>query len=202
VRDIAARLGDLEPPASTWNPADPPPLGGSDAVDGWLRSLGIDYRAPSDARSTGLPSGFIHAATSTNTLEHVPPEDISSIGRELVRLLDARGAASFQVDYSDHYSHFDSRISPWNFLGITERRWRWINSGLHHQNRLRHSSYRALLGEAGFTIDEEHLVVPDDPQGAARIVRSLPPAPPFDAVGIDDLVVLGATFIVTPRRSD
>lgn len=201
VTDVARRLHDLEDPPPGWDPAPPPRGEDATTVLPWLRSAGVDYRAPADARATGLPSGSIHAVTSTNTLEHIPPDGILQICREVVRILDPHGAASFQVDYSDHYSHFDPTISPWNFLGISERRWRWVNSGLHHQNRLRHPAYRELLQEAGFTILDEQLLRAEDPDEAVRTVRSLPPVAPFDALDPEDLAILGACFLLAPGGS-
>jgi hypothetical protein len=195
VADVAQRLHGLSEIAAHWDPPSPPD-GSAKEVDGWLRDHGIDYRAPADARATGLATGSIDAATSSNTLEHIPPEDIVRIGREVVRLLWPDGVASFHVDYSDHYCHFDPTISPWNFLGITERRWKWLNSDLHYQNRLRHSSYRDLLERAGFTIVSEELIRPEDPDAARATIRSLPPAPPFDKCDSEDLVVLGAKFLL------
>ena len=44
---------------------------------------------------------------------------------------------SSRIDLSDHHSHFDASLSPYNFLRFDDRRWRLANSSLLFQNRLR-----------------------------------------------------------------
>lgn len=130
---------------------------GADFFDTLGRLYGIQYRAPSDARRTGLPGGSVDYITSTNTLEHVPAADIPAILRECHRLLDPDGMMSFQIDYQDHYSYFDSRISAYNYLRYSERGWRKYSQSIHHQNRLRHPDYMRMIDEAGFLVLEQRL---------------------------------------------
>src|SRR5262245_3612500 len=77
---------------------------------------GIDYWAPCDARRTQLEAGSIDWITSTNTLEHIPLQDIHAILQECRRLLRDDGLMSCLIDYEDHYSYFDHSISGYNFL--------------------------------------------------------------------------------------
>ena len=116
---------------------------------------GIDYRAPADARSTGLPAGSIDCVTSTNTLEHIPREDIAGILKECFRILRPGGLMSFQVDYQDHYSYFDRSVSVYNFLRYSDREWQQFNPSLHYQNRMRHADYLSLYANAGFEVLED-----------------------------------------------
>jgi len=126
-----------------------------------LRSrYGIDYRAPCDARATGLPTASIDCITSTNTLEHVPRDDIVAILRECHRILRSDGIMSFRIDYQDHYSYFDRTISRFNFLRYSDRAWAFFNPGLHYQNRLRHRDHLALVDAAGFEVLEERRADP------------------------------------------
>src|SRR5262249_13944634 len=81
---------------------------------------GIEYRAPCDARQTGLLARSLDCVTSSNTLEHVPPEDIRAILRECHRCLRDDGVMSFLIDYQDHYSYFDANISGYNFLRYSD----------------------------------------------------------------------------------
>lgn len=84
---------------------------------------GIDYRAPADARDTKINEKTIDYITSTNTLEHIPVEEIKAILRECHRILRDDGIMSFQIDYQDHYSYFDKNISVYNFLQFSETHW-------------------------------------------------------------------------------
>ena len=54
---------------------------------------GVDYRAPADARATGMAEGTIDCAISVETLEHIPPADISAILKEIHRILRPDGVA-------------------------------------------------------------------------------------------------------------
>lgn len=121
--------------------------------DGQLEHrFGIVYLAPCDSRATGLAPGSVDFVSSTNTLEHVPAEDVTPILAECQRLLDAEGVISCRIDLRDHYSYFDRSISPYNFLRYSAPAWRLANSSLMHQNRLRYPDYLAAFEEAGFEL--------------------------------------------------
>ncbi len=158
-------------------------------------TFGIDFRAPCDARATGLGDGAVDVITSSNTLEHVPPDDIRGILRECRRILAADGMMSMLVDYQDHYSYFDRTITPYNFLRYSERDWRFFNPSLHYQNRLRHSDYVRLFEESGFRI----LDVQPSPVGDSDLsaLRSVPLATPFSAYPAQDLAIRDARFVLT-----
>src|SRR5262249_38309141 len=133
--------------------------------------FGITYRAPCDARATGLAAGSLDCVTSSNTLEHIPEADIRAILRECHRCLRDDGVMSFLIDYQDHYSYFDDTINGYNFLKYSDRSWTYYNPSLHYQNRLRHKDYLALFQETGWEILEErrHRVKGEDRAAVARL---------------------------------
>jgi SAM-dependent methyltransferase len=163
VTNIARRLTQLEAPGPDWAPVWPVP---NEDLDALLRRARIDYRAPCDARSTGLREDSIDYVTSTNTLEHIPPDEIVAILREVHRILKPSGLASFQVDYNDHYSYFDTTIGPYNYLQFDDRGWHRYNSALHFQNRLRHDDYLRLFRDAGFVLLDEVVDAPTERERA------------------------------------
>lgn len=132
--------------------------------------LGISYAAPFDARATNYPANVIDLIVSTNTMEHIPFRDLKDIMLESRRILRDDGIISTKVDYSDHYSHADGKIGPYNFLQFSEHEWKKHNHDFHFQNRRRHSDYARLFEECGFTILEHVGSGPDDEQ----------PMPPLD----------------------
>src|SRR5260370_15121539 len=73
--------------------------------EAWIHFLekqyGIRYVAPCDARSTRLQAESVDCITSTDTLEHIPEEDIRLILRECRRILRKDGVLSFVIDYQD-----------------------------------------------------------------------------------------------------
>jgi SAM-dependent methyltransferase len=87
--------------------------------------FGIRYLAPVAAQATGLPTGSVDFVTSTSTLEHIPEDDLVPLLAECRRLLRPDGAVSSRIDLSDHFSHFDHSLSPYNFLRYSDRRWPW-----------------------------------------------------------------------------
>ena len=196
VADVARRLaGPARLPELVRLPPTPPD--GHRRLSAYLEELGIDYRAPCDARATGLPARSIDYVTSTNTLEHIPPEDIAAILRECRRILADDGLMSFQIDYQDHYSYFDPSISVYNFLTFDDRSWRRFNPALHYQNRLRHAQHVALLEDAGFRIVDEQLTAGTEDDLA--LLRALPLQPPFAGVDVDGLAVRDSRLVLAKR---
>jgi SAM-dependent methyltransferase len=122
--------------------------------DGLAARFGIDYRAPFDARATGLPEASFDLVSSTFTLEHIPSPDIDAILVECARLLAPGGVVSCSVDMADHYAFDDPRISVYNYLRYDDRVWRLVNSSLHYQNRLRARDYLAKFRRAGLAVVE------------------------------------------------
>jgi SAM-dependent methyltransferase len=160
-----------------------------------LRSLedleerfGIRYRAPLDARQTGLGSNSVDFVSSTVTLEHVPREDIVSLLRECRRLLRPDGILSALIDLSDHFSQIDPSISRYNFLRYSDRTWSLFNSSLQHQNRMRRPDYLSAFDEAGLE------VVSEEPETAGPkqldALRGLELAERFRSYPFDELAVI------------
>jgi SAM-dependent methyltransferase len=138
----------------------------ADKGDRWIELLqewyGIQYRAPCDARDTGLEEASVDFVTSTNTLEHISADNIHLILKECRRLLKKDGLMSFIIDYQDHYSYADKRINAYNFLKYPDAVWGWCNPALHYQNRLRHKDYIEIFEEARFEVLDEHVAHPSD----------------------------------------
>jgi SAM-dependent methyltransferase len=130
-------------------------------------AFGIDYRAPCDARATPFADASFDFISSTFTLEHIPEPDIAGILTECRRLLAPGAVLTASVDMQDHYSFSDPRISIYNFLRFSDRRWALINSALHYQNRLRACDYDRLFRQAGLPVTERTDTEPAPDQSAA-----------------------------------
>lgn len=162
-----------------------------------LRSAGIDYRAPADARATGLDDASVDCVTSTATLEHVPADVIPAIMREMFRILKPGGVFSSDIDLSDHFAHGDRRITDWNFLRYDRRQWARINNALLFQNRLRASQYVAMARQAGFTVVEARRRYPP---GADIDAMPWPPVHPSLGLGADRADVLATGLVLVGVR--
>jgi len=159
------------------------------------RMYGIDFRAPFDARATGLAAGSLDFICSTNTLEHVPPQEIMAILKECRRVLAPGGALSFKIDYADHYSYADPAITAYNFLRYRPGAWRVFNPPLHYQSRLRHTDYAALFAASGFEVlSDEAFIAP----GAETQLL----AQPLAALNLDrppeELLPTSGWFVLAP----
>jgi hypothetical protein len=99
----------------------------------------------------------------------------------------------------DHYSYFDSSLSPYNFLTISDRRWSLVNSSLHYQNRLRRSDYLRLFEEAGFDVVRESAVGPTAAE--LELLRRLALEPRFRSYALEDLGAKSLALVARPRRA-
>ena len=97
-----------------------------------------------DVRKSGLASASIDFICSNNTFEHVHNEVLPGILAEFQRVLKPAGISSHFIDMSDHFAHFDTSISVYNFLQFSERQWRRIDNNIQPQNRLRLLDYQAI----------------------------------------------------------
>lgn len=200
VADSAGRLERLRPEIESTTGAK---LRALPSVDDrrQLQALGIEYLAPCDARRTGLPSDSVDFISSTFTLEHIPAEDIAAILTESGRLLRPGGVMSSAIDLQDHYSYFDSSITPYNFLKFNDRTWRLVNSPMHYQNRLRLSEYERLFRDAGLVPKERTPIGPTPAELAT--VDSLELAPRFQFwPDREDLAVRGVTLVTAAATPD
>jgi SAM-dependent methyltransferase len=186
VNTSIERLGRLASERGLRNPGGP-----IASVEELEPRFGIRYLAPLDARATGLPAGSVDFVTSTSTLEHIPEDDLVPLLAECRRLLRPDGAVSSRIDLSDHFSHFDHSLSPYNYLRYSDRTWRLVNSELLHQNRLRRSDYVSVFERAGLTVVAERpwhsgVALPEDLD------------PRFRDYYPEDLAVLGLRLVAVP----
>ncbi|MEY9362209.1 methyltransferase domain-containing protein [Bradyrhizobium yuanmingense] len=163
------------------------------SVEDLERYWHIDYRAPADARTTGLPAGSIDCAVSVETLEHIPKSDIAAILKELRRIMRPDGLILMQIDYGDHFKGFDPSISSFNFLTYSDEDWAPFQSRFQYVNRLRHSEYLQLFREAGFELLSDQ---PDRRPPEQQILERL--APRFRNFSPEDLFTLGSLIVGRP----
>lgn len=134
---------------------------GPELLDALRAGLGIEYRAPADARATGLPAEAVDVVTSNSTLEHVPVDELGPLLSECRRILRPEGWMCMRVDYEDHYGYFDPRVSPYQFLYYSDREWAKYSPALHYQNRLRHSDYLRVFEALGLEVVEQRRLMAD-----------------------------------------
>jgi len=164
---------------------DVPDRTGSDL----LKALLVNARV-GDARDTGIDSASVDLFVSNCVLEHIPRDVIVRIFREFKRVGAPGAVMSHLVDMSDHYADADHSITPFNFLKYSDSTWRWFNSSLHYQNRLRIQDYRQIHNEAGFTISREYNF-----QEAPSVLDSVRLASRFRGYSRADLLITRGWFV-------
>jgi len=94
---------------------------------------------------------------------------------------------------ADQFSSFDRSITPFNNMRYSSRAWRWLDSPIIPQNRLRASDYSQAYRNAGFEI-----VAREDVNGAQSDLASVKIATEFARYSRDDLLVLYSWLIARP----
>ncbi len=146
------------------------------------------------AQNTGLKAGSIDLFVSTGVLEYIPRFVLKDILKEFRRLATPRGTQSHYLNLVDQYWYFDSSITPYNFLQFTSQRWKYFNSPLTWQNRMRISDFREVFNEAGYQITKETNV-----SGKLSDLQRIQLAPEFQKHATEDLLVL-TSWVVAKLR--
>lgn len=122
-------------------------------ISDFLDLCSIDYMAPGNAADTNLLDQSIDFHTSYTVFEHIPLNVLKSIIEEGNRIIKNDGLFIHRIDYSDHFSHSDSRISAINFLQYSDTEWKkYANNRYMYMNRLRHDDFIDLFKSTGQSI--------------------------------------------------
>lgn len=173
---IPARLARLDEVAST--AANRPPAE-------TLAMLGIHVHV-ADARHTGLSDASADFLFSHSVFEYVPRTPFAELMREFRRVARPGAVTSHYIRLSDQYHHFDHNLSQFNFLRYTARQWRWFDSPIIPQSRLRISDCREIFQQTGWRVFCE-----ENTNGTLEDLRRVTLAPEFHAYREEDLMVVG-----------
>jgi SAM-dependent methyltransferase len=158
-----------------------------------LAAANVHYYAPQDAaKLDSIASGSLDLVYSNSVFEHVFPQAIPGLLRESWRVLKPDGLIMHAVACNDHFAHFDKRISFVNYLRYTEQQWRWWNSSLNYQNRLRAPDFIRMTQDNGFRILHEARAVRP---GTREALATMLVAPQFSGYSSDDLAATTVDFV-------
>ncbi len=147
-----------------------------------------------DARKTELETSSMDLICSNNTFEHIPECILTDILLEFKRVLKPKGVMSHFIDMSDHFAHFDSSITIYNFLKYSDRKWRWIDNSIQPQNRMRFKDYKAIYKKHEIEISEENTR-----PGNREEVLSVPLAAKYKNYTVDEIAISHG-YIVTKNK--
>jgi hypothetical protein len=165
-----------------------------------MNAAQIEYHAPADAASTGLPDASVDLHFSLNVFEHVPRPVIERILLEARRVLPRRGVAFHRVNPGDHFGRYDRSITTINFLQFSEHAWQRIagNQFAYH-NRMRAPEYREILDRCGQELLWWQQTADDRAQQALK--SGFPVNSAFQHYSTEDLSVDNFETICRPRRA-
>ena len=119
------------------------------------KNYNISYSAPTTLNEILEKNLLFDACISSTTLEHLSKNDLKETFSILKKIIKKEGIISASIDYSDHYSHTDKKISDLNFLQYSDIAWQKYNNTFLFQNRLRHQDYRKIFKKMDYEIIEE-----------------------------------------------
>lgn len=146
-----------------------------------------------DASRTGLPDGSADLVFSHFVMEHLSPAFLPKGLAEWRRLCSSDSLMCHHIGIHDQFASFDSSITPFNYLKYSRRAWRWLDSPMISQSRLRVSDYREAISRAGFRILEE-----ENTLGAEEDLERIKPAAEFERYSRDDLLVVFSWVVAVP----
>lgn len=121
-----------------------------------LHAVGIQFEVR-DGRQTGLSDTSVDLVYSSGVLHHIPVPILRGMFAEFRRIVRPGGVISHRLHMIDQFSFFDRNITPFNSMRYTARQWRWLDSPLTPQNRLRLPDYRKLFAEHDFDLVHEEI---------------------------------------------
>ncbi len=146
-----------------------------------------------DAQHTGLDAASVDMITTSGVLMLIPKPVLEGIYREFRRTAKPGAVMVHRVNFRDIYSYFDRNITPLNMLRFSPAAWRWLDSAVVPQNRLRISDHRSMQQAAGFHIvDEENESAPAEMLGRVRLAEE------FRKYPAEDILVLESWLVSRP----
>jgi SAM-dependent methyltransferase len=158
----------------------------------------VEYRAPMDARKTGLPAGSIDIIITNSVLEHVPANVMTELFEESHRLLSSDGLMVHGVNCGDHYAYVDKSITQLNYLQYSDAAWRFWDNAFLYQNRLRAPEFVKAVTAAGFDVV---LNTAKPSERRLRELAALRVDARFSRFSAEELCVTSIDFVARRRAS-
>jgi hypothetical protein len=147
------------------------------------KNFNILYSAPTTLNEIKEKNLLFDACISSTVLEHFSIKDLEETFKILKKIIKKDGIISAAIDYSDHYSHTDEKISKLNFLQFSNKIWGKYNNSFLYQNRLRHQDYKKIFINLDYEIIDE---IKGDYEKKPKLISNN-----FDANNKDTFVLWG-----------
>ncbi len=165
----------------------------SESPENLLEKLNIHVLVR-DAQDTGLQAKSVDLFFSCGVMQHIPAAVQLKINAEFLRLASPRAVLIESVYLKDIYANFDRSLTAFNFLKYSSAAWKWLDSPLVPQCRLRVSDFRSILRDSSWEIVKE-----DDTLGPIADLEKIRLAPEFQKYSREDLLVVDAWLVARPQ---
>lgn len=162
-------------------------------LDRTLREVNMKIIIGNIYKSEHITLNQIDLIHSNNTLEHIQVDQLKKILIFFRKVISIDGIMSHFIDLSDHFSHMDKNVTPFNFLKFSDNVWHLIDNNIQPQNRLRISEYRKLIEETKWKILDEQVI-----RGAKKDLENIKISNKFKAEPVENLLVTHALIISKP----
>ncbi len=105
-----------------------------------------------DIRKIKIEANSIDLICSNNTLEHINQTVLVEIINKFKKISAKDGLMSHFIDMTDHFAHFDNKITIYNFLKYSNKTWSLIDNKIQPQNRMRLKDYIDIFEKSGLNI--------------------------------------------------
>lgn len=143
-----------------------------------------------DARKTSFADDTFDLICSNNTFEHIPQSILQAILQEFIRVGKPQSVMSHFVDLTDHFAHFDQKITIYNFLKFSSSQWKWIDNSIQPMNRLRWKDYQNMYDELTIPITQEEIR-----KGDLQALQTIQLAKEFSSYSLDELAISHGYFV-------
>lgn len=136
---------------------------GDCATEDVMTTCRIAYHSKVDPGRTGFGESKFSFHVSNHVLEHIPPDQLTSLMQEGRRLIREDGLLIHRIDHKDHFSRTDPTIPMMNFLRFSDPEWdRLAGNRFMYTNRLRVDDYQKLFDSLDFEIVTLHRNVDEE----------------------------------------
>jgi len=118
-----------------------------------LEKCGTEYHVGGVESLERIESSSCDVCFSMGRLEHFDEAGLSSLLKQMRRILSPGGISSHIVDHRDHFWHFDKSIHCFNHLTFSDSKWESLAKGRHmYRNRLLENDYIRIFQDQGFEV--------------------------------------------------
>jgi hypothetical protein len=146
-----------------------------------------------DARNTKIPDRSIDIVFSTQVLEHINAEVLTSLFSEFKSIAANDAVMIHYIGLIDQFSSFDKSITPYNFYKYSDAQWHFFNNPIISQSRLRLPDFRNLLKQTGWNLVEENNL-----PGSLEEIKKVKLDSKFQKYAVEDLLPLFTWLVAKP----